>query len=124
MTTRTWMSSLVAVVAGLFLMGCDSGDDHHDYHYEYGLGALIVENHTSMDFDIYLDGQYEGDVDDNDDATFDIEPGELHLFLREQYGDRNGVSADVDILEDHLTIVRIYRDTWDWNDYNVTVEYD
>lgn len=85
---------------------------------------MVVENNTGMDFDVYLDGQSEGEVDSNDDVTFDIEPGELHVFLREQHGDHNEVSTDVDVLEDHLTIVRIYRDTWDWNDYHVTVEYD
>lgn len=118
------MRGLLAMVAGLFLMGCDSGDDDYDHHAPVGLGVLIVDNNTGVDFDIYLDGEYQGEVDDNDDATFELEPGATRVFLREQGGDRNGISTEVDVLEDHLTIVRIYRDTWDWNDYHVTVEYD
>ena len=118
------MRGLLAMGAGLFLAGCDAENNDYDFTPAHGMGALIVENDSGVDFDLYLDGSFEDGLDSGDHTTVELEPGEAHVFLREQKWEHQGVSEDVDILEGRRTIVRLYRDSWEWNDYHVTVEYE
>jgi hypothetical protein len=108
---------------GLGTAGCDDVDDEFDYVPPAGRGALIVENNTASDINLYLDGASRGEVDDDSYLPVDAIPGVYRVVLDEDDGDRS-YGADVDIMEGRLTILRVYIDSGDYTEYRVRIEFE
>lgn len=113
-----------ALAALAALSGCDATDEEdYDYTPPAGKGALIVDNKTSSDIDVYIDGVLQGQAGDDADTHFDLAPGEHRLVLDEEDGNRD-FAADIDILEGRLTIVRVTYDVTDSSDFDATITLD
>ena len=121
---RGWtrrLTALCATAAALSVAGCDTDEDQvFDYVPPAGKGALIVDNKTSTDIGVYLDGISMGEVDDDSDQHFDATPGTHRLVLDEDNGDRQ-YAADVDILEGRLTVVRVRLSFGIFDSYEASV---
>jgi hypothetical protein len=102
--------------------GCDDLDDELDHTPAAGLGALIVENNTGSDINLYLDGLSRGQVDADDSLAIDLNPGTYRVVLDEDDGDRQ-YGADVDILEGRLTVMRVYIQSGSYSEYRVNTEF-
>lgn len=112
---------LPALCAAVWLAGCDDiTDDDFDYVPAAGYGALIVDNNSPTDVNVYVDGASVGRVGDNDDKAYDLTPGVHRIVLDEDDGSRQW-GGDVDILEGRQTILRV---TLDGSGYRVNEEFD
>lgn len=124
MKAKVW-SRLVMMLGLVFMLaGCEEANDDFDVTVSDGKGALVVQNLSGSDFNVFIGGSYVGEVDSDDHLTVELDPGVVRVFLREDDGDGSGYGDDLDILEGRTTIVRIQRDDRDWDDYDITVEYD
>lgn len=124
-TRRSWLCGLAALCAALWLTGCDDATDDNDFDHvpPVGKGAMIVDNLSPTDINVYVDGGFVGQVDDDDDRPFDLKPGVHRVVLDEEDGGRRW-SADLDILEGRLTLLRVTLDVSDQDDFNVDVDFD
>jgi hypothetical protein len=121
---RVLYSGVLALCAALWVTGCDDvGDNDFDHDPPAGKGAVIVDNISPTDINVYVDGRSVGQVDDDDDRPFDLSPGVHRVVLDEDDGSRRW-SADIDVLAGRLTILRVTLDTGDRDDYNVDVDFD
>lgn len=120
-----WLCGLAAVCFVVGMTGCDDLEDEKDFGYvpPAGKGALIVDNLSPTDVNVYVDGGSVGQVGDDDDKAFNLQPGVHRVVLDEEDGGRRW-SSDLDVLEGRLTILRVKLDTGDFNDYDVDVEFD
>jgi len=92
-------------LAGLFvLIGCD--DDDPDYKPPAGQGAIFVNNNTSSDLIVYVDGNRLQTVQDYDDRAYDLNPGVYRVVIDEDGGDRT-YRDDVDVLDGKLTVLDV-----------------
>ena len=87
-------------------MGCDPGFDHQP---PPGQGAIVIENNTGDDLDVYIEGAQTNDVDAGEDEAYDLEPGVYRVVIDEETGTRSW-REDVDVLEGKLTVLRAYTD--------------
>lgn len=104
-------------------VGCDDLDGELDHTPAAGLGALIVENNTGSDINLYLDGLSRGQVDADESLPIDLNPGTYRVVLDEEDGDRQ-YGADVDILEGRLTVMRVYIQSGSYTEYRVRTEFE
>lgn len=116
---------LLLMTGAIWMAGCDDhrGEGDFDYDPPSGYGALILDNQSSTDINLYVDGSYAGRIGDYDDEHFDLEPGLHRLVLDEHHGDRTW-GGDVDVLEGRLTIISATVSHLDSHDYRVSVEFD
>lgn len=124
MKAISWSRGLLAVLVAFVFAGCDDGHDDFDVDPAPGYGAMIVDNNSGSDFDVYGDGHYLGEVESGDHLSQEFTPGVVRVFLRQRGGDHRGYGDDLDILEGRRTILRIYRSQFAWDDFRVSVEYD
>ncbi len=120
-----WGRRSMSLVLGWVLalgVGCDDVDDEFDFVPSAGHGALIVENNTASDVDLYINGQSRGEVDSDSYLPVDLMPGVYRVVLDEQDGDRQ-YGVDVDILNGRLTVLRAYIDSGSYTEYRVRVEF-
>lgn len=103
--------------------GCDESEGDFDFVPSAGKGALIVENNTSSDINLYLNGISRGEVDDDSYLPVEAGPGVYRVVLDEDGGDRQ-YGADIDILEGRQTILRVYIQTGDYTEYRVRIEFE
>lgn len=94
---------LASALAGV--SGCD-WDDDRDHVPPEGFGALYVENNTSRDLRVYIEGTEAGDVDSYSDRPFDLRPGVYRVVLDQRNSDRNWRDT-VDIIEGRLTVLDV-----------------
>lgn len=112
-------------VVGLWLgvAGCDdSSDNDFDHTAPAGQGALIVDNRTYDDINVYVDGIRVGKVGDYDDRAFDLNPGTHRVVLDQEDGGRNAAD-DIDILEGRLTVLQVESEGTFSDDYRLSVDY-
>jgi hypothetical protein len=116
------MSLGAALAVVLLATGCDDevGVSHTP---PTGQGALIIDNETPTQVDVYLGGVFEGAVDNYKDQVWDLEPGVYRVVLNEQDGNRN-YAADVDILEGRNTVLNVRISSSGLNQYDVLLERD
>lgn len=112
----------VCVLSALlaFSFGCE--DDEIDHRPADGMAALGIDNNTSSDIDVYIDGTNRVTVGDWSERAFDIEPGTYRLFLKDEDGDRT-YGRDIDLLENNLTEVTVSTDFSDFDAFNVTIVF-
>ena len=89
----------------LSLVACDDGRDEHKP--ASGLGAIQVDNNTSTELAVYVDGVKLGNVDSYKDEAYDLAPG-LHRVVLDERGDGDKSDArDVDVLEGKTTVLDV-----------------
>ncbi len=112
-----------ALAIGLLLWcasGCDDNDDF-DYVPASGHGAIIVDNLTPDDVDVYVDGTFQGEVSDNHDRPFELEPGVHRVVLD---GDNHRSYAnDIDVLANRLTVLHVTLPGYYSARYDVSVDF-
>ena len=127
MKSKIWQgvrrSMLLVLGCGLVLgAGCDDVDDEFDFVPAAGHGALIVDNNTASDVDLYIDGLSRGTVGSDSHLPVDLIPGVYRVVLDEQDGDRQ-YGVDIDILEGRLTVLRAYIASGSYTEYRVRIEF-
>ncbi len=100
---RAAAAGAAGFVLALGLAACDRDWDHTPPD---GQGALIVDNRTADDLDVYLDGRATNRVDDFDHEVFDVAPGVARVVLDEAHGSR-AWRGDVDVIEGKLTVLEV-----------------
>ncbi|NLB54471.1 MAG: hypothetical protein GX811_01660 [Lentisphaerae bacterium] len=93
----------------LFAAGCEK--KYHEHQPPTGEGSLVLDNRTSSDINLYLDGKYTNRVYAMDYRVIDLTPGAYRLVLEQRRGTKY-FGTDIDVLEDRLTILDIYDDGW------------
>jgi hypothetical protein len=122
---KTLFRWMILPLVALGVAGCDyDNDNDEDYEPPAGRGALLVDNNTSDEIRVYVDGEQRGRVDDYSDRPFDLEPGVHRVVLDQVNGDRN-FRDDVDIIEGRLTVLDVQTD-FDFgdDDYDVEIFFD
>ncbi len=94
-----------ALAMGLSFAGCDWGDKR-DHVPPDGLGALYVQNNTSLDLRVYVEGEEKGRVRSYSDRPFDLEPGVYRIVLDQRNSSRNWRDT-VDVIEGRLTVLDV-----------------
>lgn len=107
-----WLAAaaLAAVVAG-----CE--EDTYGHRPPAGMGAIVLDNFTGDDINVFIDGQSVGRLDDYDDRAFDLAPGLHRVVLDARSSPRYG-AWDVDVIADRLTVIRIRVASWNWREYD------
>jgi hypothetical protein len=125
----TWWSAPARMCAGLVLVccllgtGCDDDDDF-DHVPAEGMGALVIDNDTFDDLDIFVDGAQIGHVTDGHDGFFDMAPGLYRIVLTDEDGDRS-YRNELDVLVGRLTVMYVDEPLSAFADeYRVVVAYD
>jgi len=116
---------MILPLVALGVAGCDyDNDNDDDYEPPAGRCALLVDNNTSDEIRVYVDGEQRGRVDDYSDRPFDLEPGVHRVVLDQVNGDRN-FRDDVDIIEGRLTVLDVQTDCdFGDDDYDVEIFFD
>jgi hypothetical protein len=115
---RCLAGALIAT-AGLLASGCDlDSDNDRDHVPPDGFGALLVDNNTSRDLRVYVDGDERGQVGDYSDRPFDLEPGVYRIVLDQRDSDASW-RDEVDIIEGRLTVLDVADDFGDELDVRV-----
>ncbi|MCS6771904.1 MAG: hypothetical protein NZ740_07750 [Kiritimatiellae bacterium] len=99
------MRFALAVLAVLLLGGCDVDDDR-DHIPAPGNGALFVENNTSWEIRVYVNGEFVGRVGRFSDRPFDLRPGVYRVVLDQKDTARNW-RDDVDVITGRLTVLDV-----------------
>lgn len=114
------LPALLMVITTIILpAGCEMDDDP-DHVPPAGFGALFLENNTSEDIRVYIDGADKGEVSDYSDRPFDLRPGTYRLIL-DQEDTRRSWRGDIDVIENRLTILDV---TDDYNDLDAVIYFD
>lgn len=122
---KTLFRWMMIPACALLMAGCDyDNDNDEDYDPPAGQGALLVDNNTSDEIRVYIDGVERGRVDDYSDRPFDATPGVHRVVLDQVNGDRN-YRDDIDIIEGRLTVLDVQAD-YDFgdDDYDVEIFFD
>lgn len=102
---RRLATLLLVYLCAIGLTGCD-WDDDRDHVPPDGFGALFVDNNTSRDLRVYVDGEEKGKVNDYSDRPFDLKPGVYRVVLDQSDSNRNWRDT-VDIIEGRLTVLDV-----------------
>jgi hypothetical protein len=113
------------MLCGLALWLAAGCEEHEDFDHDPppGLGSLVIDNWVADDLDVFLDGEYAGEVDDNSDRIFDLAPGVYRLVLSDDDGDRS-FRDDVDVLEGRLTVLTVRYGGADSASFLVNLRFD
>jgi hypothetical protein len=110
--------ALCAVMGLLMVSGCDDGSPDHQT--QPGQGAIFINNNTSSDINVFIDGESSQTVQDFDDRAYDLNPGVYRVILDESGGDRT-YRGDVDVIEGRLTVLDVGIDSFNNSDFDVQV---
>ena len=120
-----WVCGMFSLCVAFWVAGCDDPSDNTDFDYvpPSGHGAIIVDNLSPTDVNVFVDGSSVGRVGDDHDEHFDLTPGSHRVVLDQEDGGRSW-GGDVDVLDGRLTILRVTLDTGDQHGYKVKVEFN
>lgn len=115
-----FVAMLMFVGVAWWIVGCeDDGDFSHQP--AAGMGAVIVDNMTPDDVEVYVDGVHLGQVGNDHDRAFDLTPGVHRIVIDDEHGDRNAAD-DFDILQDRLTVLEV-RLSGIWHHYDLSLYF-
>ena len=115
--TLPGLRALCVSMALWFVTGCDDGDP--DRTPPVGQGSIFVNNQTSSDLQIYIDGIRFETVQDYEDKYYDLAPGLYRIIIDEQDGDRT-YRDDVDVIEGRITVIDVAMESFG-DDFDVEV---
>lgn len=92
-------------ISAACLSACKLGEDR-DHVPPQGYGALFVENNTSRELRVYVDGDLVGSVGRYSDRPFDLKPGVYRVVLDQKDSARNW-RDDIDIINGRLTVLDV-----------------
>jgi hypothetical protein len=96
---------VLGALFGLFILaGCD--DDDISRNLQPGQGAIFINNNTSSDLVVFIDGERFQTVQDFSNRAYDLDPGIYRVVLDESGGDR-AFRDDVDVIEGRLTVLDV-----------------
>jgi hypothetical protein len=114
------LAALVAVV--VWGVGClDS--DRFDHKPPSGQGSIIVDNRTSREINVFINGQQFERVRARRWRAYDLDPGVYRVVLDERHGDRN-FRDDIDVLVRRLSVLDVTVDPNRADRFNVFVYFD
>jgi hypothetical protein len=103
--------------------GCKWDDDDRDHDPPAGQGSMVVENRTSSDIAVFVDGERLRDVRARNDRYYDLDPGVRRVILDQRGGDRT-YRDDIDIIEGRITVLDVAADPASPTRYDVFVFFD
>ena len=112
-------------MAGLAILLSVAGcEDSYKYSHDVpvGKGSIVVDNQSATDVDFFLGGILQSRVGDGRKVFMDLDPG-LYRMVLDEHNDYRHYSADIDILEGRLTVVRFYNSVSDINSYSVYIYF-
>ena len=122
-----WRYAAGLLALSLFMAGwsdgCDSDNNFEDHVPAAGQGSLVIDNRSNSELHVYIDGKEVAGVDDTDNRIYDLAPGVYRLVLDEDKGDRN-YRADIDILQDRLTVLEVSNDSGGSSDFTVDLRFE
>ncbi len=115
-----WLSLLLVGV--LWAAGC------HDYgRFDRtppdGKGTLYVDNSTSDELRVYINGTRQEDVRARRYRHYDLDPGVYRVVMEGKDSDRT-FAADVDVLEKRRTIMDVTTDAGNFRRFDVLIYLD
>lgn len=102
-----------------FITGCDYDDDP-DRVPPADQGSLFINNITTADIRVFIDGTEVREVEAYDDRYYDLNPGVYRIVLDEQGGDRT-FRDDIDIIEGRITVLDVADEPFDDDEFDVEV---
>lgn len=114
---------LAAMLLGGFLLAGCLDDDRIDHKPPRDQGSIVVDNRTSNDMDVFINGEQIGRVRSRRWRAYDYEPGVYRVVLDERHGDRN-YRGDVDVLVRRLSVLEITSDPARRDRYSVFEYFD
>lgn len=117
-----WLVFCAVLGLGLGGTGCDTDSEDFDFEPAAGKGALIVDNVTPDDINVYVDGAFLGQVGDNDDRAFELNPGIHRIVLDEEEDGKRNAAEDIDILEGRLTVLRVALRNFSSDQYDLSID--
>jgi hypothetical protein len=116
---KTPIHWMLAMLLSASLAGCDYSNDDHDHKVPDGKGSLIVDNNTTDDIAVFIDGARANNADAYESKSFDLDPG-VHRVVLDQRGGTGSFRGDVDVLEGKRTIMDVGASAID-NEYDVAI---
>lgn len=116
------INCLFALGLALALCGCED-NDNINHTPAAGMGALGIDNETSSDLDVFIDGTKYPQVNDWSTEAWDLQPGVYRMVLNDRDGDRS-YSSDIDILIDNVTEVTVTSSLTDYNSFVIDIHYE
>jgi len=114
---------LVALlIGGAFATGC-LRDDRLDHRPPSGQGSIVVDNRTSHDVNVFINGEQRERVRARRWRAYDMDPGVHRVVLDERHGDRN-FRGDVDVLARRLTVVEAAIDPNRFDRFSIFIYFD
>ncbi len=113
----------VLLIPATVFVGCEyDDDDDDDYSPPAGFGAILVDNNTADDIEVFIDGVAVGQVSDYTDRVFDATPG-VHRVILDGDDTSRDFRDDVDVLDGRLTVLDVEVDGFD-DDYDVDISFE
>lgn len=116
------LSCFCAVALSASLDGCE-GDDDYDHNPPAGKGTLFINNFTSDDLEVFIDGGATNSVDNSDVNFYDLMPGKHRLVFFDDDDSFRQFHDDVDVLVGEKTILEVSYDSADVNLYDVFIYF-
>lgn len=113
---------VVLLVGAACVAGC-LDDDRLDHKPPGGQGSIVIDNRTSRDIDVFVDGAELQRVRARRWRAYDFDPGVYRVVLDERDGDRN-YRDDVDVLDGRLSVVEVGIDEGSLTRFDVFVYFD
>jgi hypothetical protein len=110
-------TAVLVAMAGM-LSACDTDDP--DRVPPAGQGSIFVNNNTSADLRVFIDGTEVREVEAFDDRYYDLDPGLHRIVLDEQGGDRT-YRDDVDVIEGRITVIDVADEPFDDDEFDIAV---
>ncbi len=118
----TLLFGVALMVAGVFISGCLS-DDRFDHKTPSGQGSILVDNRSSRELDVFINGVQMDRVRARRWRAYDVDPGVHRVVLDERRGDRN-FRGDVDVLARRLTVMDVTTDPNRFDRFSVLIYFD
>lgn len=117
--TKALIASMLLLITA-FVCGCEDGEPP-DHNPAAGLGAIIVDNKTFEDLDLFIEGEFTLKIKDGKDRALDLPPG-IYRVILDGGNEIGSYRESIDVLEGRNTILDTGTDSS--GDIDVDVFFD
>jgi hypothetical protein len=108
---RRWLAHTAALLMILVVGSAsdcfdDDDEDLFDRRPPAGQGSMIIDNNTTSDIHVFINGESLPDTRDGKARAYDLNPGVYRVVLDQQGGDQT-YRDDIDIIEGRNTILDV-----------------